>query len=75
MTRPIGPQLKSFLPSAEKLLSSVPFGFSRTTAGWRSESPTSTIFPSGCSAAPNAASLVPPKRILRLPFGPNVASS
>ena len=52
MARPIAPQLKSFLPSPEKLVSSAPFGFSRATATRSSESPASTILPSGCSAAP-----------------------
>ena len=44
-------------------MSSDPFGFSRATATRKSESPTSTILPSGWSAAPNAPSSSPPKLI------------
>ena len=51
-----------------------PFGFRRATATRKSEPPTSTILPSGWSAAPNADSRSPPKSITRLPPGPNVVS-
>ena len=52
VTRPIAPQLKSFLPSPSNVVSSAPLAFRRTTAGCRRESPASTILPSACSAAP-----------------------
>ena len=75
MARLISPQLNSFLPSPENVLSSEPLGFSRVTATRRSESPASTILPSGCSAAPKAVSLSPPKSIVRFPPDPNVVSN
>ena len=74
VARPIGPQLNSTFPSPENEVSSEPFGFSRATATRKSESPTSTILPSGCSAAPNAPSSSPPKGTVRLPPVPNVVS-
>ena len=74
MARPIGPQLNSTLPSPENVVSSDPFGFSRATATRKSESPTSTILPSGWRAAPNAPSSSPPKLMMRLPRVPNVVS-
>jgi hypothetical protein len=73
--RPIGPQLKSFLPSPSKLASSEPLDFSPTTATRKFESPASTILPSAWSAPPYAESLSPPKSTTRLPPDPNVVSS
>ena len=69
------PQLKSFLPSPEKVVSREPLGFRRATATCRSERPASTILPSGCSAAPSRDPLSPPKSIVRLPPDPNVVSN
>ena len=56
-------------------MSSEPLGFRRATATRKSESPASTILPSGCSAAPKADSCSPPKSIMRFPRDPNVVSS
>ena len=47
VARLIGPQLKVSRPSPANVVSSEPFGLSRATATWKSESPTSTILPSG----------------------------
>ena len=76
VARLTAPQLNSFLPSAENVVSSFPLAFRRVIATcWTCESPTTTILPSGCSAAANARSSSPPKSIVRLPRVPNVVSS
>ncbi len=76
VARLTAPQLNSFLPSAENVVSSVPLAFRRVIATCCTcESPTTTILPSGCSAAANDRSSSPPKSILRLPREPNVVSS
>lgn len=75
IARLIAPQLNTFFPSPENVVSSEPSGFNRATATRRSESPASTILPSGCRAPPNADSSSPPKSILRFPPEPNVVSS